>query len=35
MTIQKAIDDTVPTVVTCAGSIPGFTEYRNAIDKVK
>lgn len=34
--IQKAIEDTIPTVVICARSIPGFTdECREAIDEVK
>ena len=34
--IQKAIEDTVPTAVRCARSIPGFTdECKEAIDEVK
>ena len=34
--IQKAIEDTVPMVVMCARSIPGFTDKcKEAIDEVK
>ena len=34
--IQKAIEDTIPTAVICARSIPGFTdECKEAIDEVK
>lgn len=34
--IQKAIEDTVPTAVICARSIPGFTdECKDAIEEVK
>ena len=34
--IQKAIEDTIPTAIICARSIPGFTDERkDAIEEVK